>query len=117
MAQRPFRDPLTIALLKSETGVTDLQLDHVVEERHTRELAAEFSDCDNYLGVPGLELTESEKVDVRKIASSNGNQRGMQLALNIWMKKHPYRTYRSLVEMFLELHEGHLADKVCRIGK
>ena len=109
--------PLTIELLKSETGVTDQQLDHVIEERHTWQLAADFSDCDNYLGHPGLGLTESEKVDVRKIAYSIGNQKGMQLALNIWIRKHPYRTYRSLVEIFLELQEGPLADKVCRIGK
>ena len=110
---------LTIELLKSETGVTDKQLDHVIEERHTFELAAHFSDCDNYLGVPGLELTESEKVDVRTCAYTyrHGNQRGMQLALNTWIRKHPYKTHRSLVEILLELEQGDLAHKVCEIGK
>ena len=109
--------PLTIELLKSETGVTDQQLNHVIEERHTWELAAHFSDCDNYLGVPGLGLTESEKVDVKSCAYRHGNQRGMQLALNTWLRKNPFTSYGTLVTILLELQEGDLATQICRIGK
>ena len=71
----------------------------------------------SYLGVPGLGLAESERVDVTKRAFNEGNRRGMQLALNTWIRKHTYKTYRSLVEILLELEQGDLANKVCKNGK
>ena len=110
---------LTIEVLKSNTGITDKQLNRVIEERHVWQLAAHFSNCDMYLGVPGLGLTESDKVDVTNRASSQGNERGMQLALNKWMRKNPYKTYRSLIKILLELKQGNLATIVCSaaIGK
>ena len=108
---------LILDTLMEKTGITEEQLDGTVEEGHLLKLAGLFGGWEKYVGVPGLGLNEAQKADVRDTVFLGGHEKGMIKALTFWLKRNPYPSYRSLIEILLKLEEGLLAANVCNTGE
>ena len=108
---------LILDTLIEKTGITGEQLDGTVEEGHLLKLAGLFGGWEKYVGVPGLGLNEAQKADVRDAVFREGHEKGMIKALTFWLKRNPYPSYRSLIEILLKLEEGLLAANVCNTGE
>ncbi len=108
---------LTFHTLKEGTGMTDKQLCKYIDEQQCRKLAGLFGSWEKYVDTPGLGLTPSQIADVRDCALKHGNEMAMSTALRLWLNYNLFKTYRSLIEILLELNEGSLAVKLATYGK
>ncbi len=105
---------IDIDTLKQKTGVTDTQLDQRIEQEKLLSLAGLLGSYQKFVRKPGFGLTNADIADLKKIAFMNGNQLAMYEALTKWGNFTHHFTYRSLLEILISLHEGALADQVCR---
>ena len=104
---------LSLELLKTETNVSDHQLDGRVEEADLPELAACFDNTEDY--VEKLQLTPGQQTDVRAQAFVNGTQAGMKVALKCWRNRNSVEaTFRTLLLILLSLLNGDVAVRVCK---
>ena len=108
---------LTFHTLKEGTGMTDKQLCKYIDEQQCRKLAGLFGSWKKYVDTPGLGLTPSQIADVQDCALKHGNEMAMSTALRVWLNYNLFKTYRSLIEILLELNEGSLAVKLATYGK
>ncbi len=109
MATRHSQLNIDIDALKQNTGVTDTQLDQIIEKEKLLSLADLLS------SLPGFDLTKAAIADVKDCASKHGNQLAMYEVLKKWENVICDFTYRSLLEIVIRLPEGAAsADKVCR---
>ncbi len=101
------------------TGITDTQLDGRIEEGALWEIAGLLGSYEQYVGTPGFNLNAADKADLKTSADKNGNQHAMKEALTKWFNvtRADKTTYRSLVDILLELRKKSAAEKVCRIGE
>ena len=88
------------------------QLDFEIEERDIIFLAGYFDNVEYYL--ESLELTPTEKTDVRDSKHRDGTQIAMKQCLSFWRKHNPSKaTLKALLEILLKLRKEELASKVC----
>ena len=93
-------------------NISSDQLDLEIEENDVTYLAAHFDDVELYLNILGL--TNSEQVDVRKMANLSGNQVAMAKCLLLWRRHNPsVATLRTLVDVLLKLKKEDIAVKIC----
>ncbi len=108
---KPDRNP-TIAVLKSQTGVTDAQLDKELVNSDIQILAGCFSNYKAY--VDQLELDPSKQADLSRVEYTENHQGAMREALKLWKDSDPKSaTYRALVSIALKLGKGEDARNVC----
>ena len=104
---------ISIELLKTETRVTDEQLNKTVKEADLPELSAYFDNIEDY--VEKLQLTPGQQTDVRIQTFVNGTQVGMKVALKYWRNRNPAEaTFRNLLLILLSLSKGDVAVQVCK---
>ena len=93
-------------------NISSDQLDLEIEESDVTYLAAHFDDIELYLN--SLGLTNSEQVDVRRMAYLSGNQVAMAKGLLLWRQHNPsVATLRTLVDILLKLRKEDVAVKIC----
>ena len=107
---------LSLELLKTETNVSDHQLDGRVEEADLPELAACFDNTEDY--VEKLQLTTGQQTDVSEVKAKtllNRTQAGMKVALKYWRNRNPVEaTFKTLLFILLSLLKGDVAVRVCK---
>ncbi len=97
-------------LLKKEFNISDTQLGNRVEKSDVKNLALFFGNVEVYL--PGLDLHEAGKADVRTALLRDGNQIGMYTALTIWINT--YRTtFKDLISITVDACHAFVAEKIC----
>ena len=88
------------------------QLAQEIKEDDTVYLATNFDNWKYY--TLELGLTESEQVDVERIADKHGNAKGVRHCLLLWRKHNPAKaTIQELLNILLKLRKPNLAMKVC----
>ena len=88
------------------------QLTQELEEDDTAYLAANFDNWKYYTSELGL--TESEQVDVERMADKHGNAEGVRQCLILWRKHNPaIATIQELLNILLKLRKPNIAMKVC----
>ncbi len=103
---------LTMADLKSQTGVTDAQLDKELVNSDIQILAGCFGNYKTYIDQLGLDA--SKQADLLKVEYIENHQGAMREALKLWKERDPKSaTYRALVTMALKLGKGEDARNVC----
>ena len=96
----------------SDYNISSDQLDLEIEENDVTYLAAQFGDVELYLKVLGL--TNSEPVDVRRMANLHGNQIAMAECLSLWRQHNPSNaTLKTLLGILLELKKEEVARNIC----
>ncbi len=118
MAARSTNQP-DIDDLKASTSVTDAQLDSRIGEEKLWGLAGLLGNYELYVGRPGFDLNEADKADLKVCARDSGHQYAMQMAFTKWFDVTwaDMKTYRSLVNILIELRKKTLAEKVCKTGE
>ncbi len=108
-----------VGYLKARTGITDAQLDGRIEEDTLWEIAGLLGSHELYVGTPGFNLNPADKADLKTFAERNGTQYAMKEAFTKWFNvtRADKTTYRSLVDILIELRNLPAAEKVCRIGE
>lgn len=112
-----FNMAVSIDRLKLETGITELQLECRIDDNVLRRIAKEFDGWEKFVGSPGLKLSEAQKADVRDCVFLKGHEMGVVKALKFWSDEHPHKTIGDLVNVFMELDELVLAEKLCTTGE
>ena len=98
--------------MSKETGVSDTQLAVLIREEDIYNLAGCFDNVENYLDKLGL--TAGQQTEVEDLAERRGIQIAMTKALKFWCQPNPFiATYRTLLEILLNLRRGDVAVKVC----
>ncbi len=107
--------------LKQSTGITDAQLNHRIDYSRDEDklwtIAGFLDSYDFYVGRPGFDLKKIDIADLRDCAWKRNNQYAMKMAFNKWVNgTHADKpiTYRSLVDILIELDQRIDAEKVCR---
>ncbi len=108
---------VSIDRLKQETGITELQLECRIDDNVLRIIAKEFDGWEKCVGSPGLNLSEAQRADVRDCVFLKGHEMGVVKALKFWSDGHPHKTIGDLVNIFMELDELVLAEKLCTTGE
>ena len=108
---------VSIDRLKLETGITELQLECRIDDNVLRRIAKEFDGWEKFVGSPGLNLSEAQKADVRDCVFLKGHEMGVVKALKFWSDGRPHKTIGDLVNIFMELDELVLAEKLCTTGE
>ncbi len=109
--------------LKQLTGITDVQLNHRInysrDEDKLWKIAGFMGRYTNYVGRPGFGLNESDKADLRDCFLDNSHQHAMKMAFNKWLNVPNPKpiTYRSLVDILIQLRKKTIAEDVCRTGE
>ena len=104
---------LTLAALKSSTGVSDTQLDTEVIEHDLYNLAACFDNVDTY--ILKLGLLPGQQTDIKDLAFRQSTQVAMAEALKLWRAPNPLvATFRALLIILLDLKRGDVAVRVCQ---
>ncbi len=107
-----------VDFLKQVTTITDAQLDARIMEDMLFKLAGVLGNHELYVGVPGFKLNDADKADLTDKALKNGNQFAMVAAFKKWFNVSPsVVTYRSLVDILIELCRRSVAESVCEIGE
>ena len=97
-------------VLKKEFNISDTQLGNKVEKSDIKYLAPFFGNVEVYL--PGLDLHEADKADVRTALQRSGNQIGMHTALTIWINT--YRTtFKDLISITSDVRHTFVSEKIC----
>ncbi len=103
--------------LKQETGIAELQLDCKIDDNVLRIAAKYFDSWEKFVESPGLNLSEAQKADVGNCVFLKGHEIGVFKALKFWSYEQPHKTIGDLVNVFMELDELVLAEKLCKIGE
>ena len=104
---------MTLERLINDNNMSSDQLEPEIEQRETIILAGFFDNVEYYLDI--LELTPTEKTDVRESKHLHGTQIAMNKCLLLWREHNPSKaTRKALLEILLILGKEELASKVCR---
>ncbi len=106
---------LALTALKKEAKVTGTELQkEITSDNHL--LAGCFDDYNVFLSP--LDLTPSQKRDVKAVAHEFDSQSAMRKALTLWHKRNPCKaTYRALVKIALALEDKQTALNICEYAK
>ncbi len=111
--------------LKRLTGITDVQLNDRInysrDEKKLWKIAGFMGRYKNYVGKPGFDLNETDIDDLKDCAKDTDHQHAMKMAFDKWLsvpnpEPNPNPkpiTYRSLVDILIELRKKTVAEKVC----
>ena len=88
-----------------------------IDDNVLRRIAKEFDGWEKFVGSPGLKLSEAQKADVRDCVFLKGHEMGVVKALKFWSDGRPHKTIGDLVNIFMELDELVLAEKLCTTGE
>ncbi len=110
---------LNIDDIKQRTRISDAQLDRRIEGDNLWELAGLLGSYELYVGRPGFGLNEGDIADLRDCAKDNGHQYTMKKAFLKWFNvtRSDMISYRSLVNILIELRKKTVAEDVCRTGE
>ncbi len=104
--------------IKLRTGISDTQLDSRIHKDQLWELAGLLGNYELYVGTPGFGLIQADIADLRAISTRLGYQHAMVEAFKKWFNvSHDVVTYRSLINILLQLHKAAVAEAVCKTGK
>ena len=107
---------LTVEDLKREYGFNDEQLDSMITEENLYDLAGAFRHHEVYL--PKLALNPAQQTDIDNLVHKKGTQIAMAEALRLWRMPNPLAaTFKTLIEILLELKSGDVATRVCEYLK
>ncbi len=102
--------------LMDKYQLTTAQIDREIQHEDVPILAAYFDDVDHY--IDAMELSRSERSDVRLKGVVHSNHLAMIECLKIWKSKKPSQaTFRALLDMLVKLKKGAIADQVCQYLK
>ena len=105
------RKPITIETVKKKTGVTDEQLNKMIDTSDLHKLAGCFDQVGDYLDK--LRLTPIEQSEIKKMESAEGSQSAMREALRKWHDKDRYSaTYGTLINLTIELDKVNVAYNI-----
>ena len=97
-------------------NITDEQLNTEIGEENIYDLAGCFDCVDTYLDKLGL--TAGQQTQVEELAERRDVQTAMTKALKFWRQPNPLlATYRTLLQIFLDLKRGDVAVRVCQYIK
>ncbi len=98
---------LTVERIMEETGITEQQLDMVLEDCDRQSIAECFDDVAIYLDQ--FELSPADRENVRQQHTA---QAAMTAALKFWSRKNPYEaTLRKLLAIIINQKRGDTAIK------
>ena len=98
---------LTVERIMEETGITEQQLDMMLEDCDRQSIAECFDDVAIYLDQ--FELSPADKENVRQQHTA---QAAMTAALKFWSRKNPYEaTLRKLLAIIINQKRGDTAIK------
>ena len=93
--------------------INDAQLDAEIREQDLYDLAGCFDYVETYLDK--LRLNSAQQADINNLAVSRGIQIAMTQALKLWHQPNPLSaTFKSLIEILLDLRRGDVAVRVCQ---
>ena len=96
--------------------VSDEQLDTMITEEDLYDLAGAFRHHEVYL--PKLGLNPAQQTDIDDLVHKKGTQIAMAKALRMWRMPNPLAaTFKTLIEILLELKSGDVAIRVCEYLK
>ena len=99
-----------------EYDVTDEQLNTKIREEDIYDLAGYFDCVETYLDKLGL--TAGQQTDVKDLAFRCNTKIAMLEALKLWRQPKPWlATYRTLLQILLDLKRGDVAVSVCQYIK
>ena len=107
---------LSVEELMREYDVTDEQLNTKIREEDIFDLAGCFDCVETYLNKLGL--TAGQQTQVEELAERRDIQTAMTKALKFWRQPNPLSaTYRTLLQILLDLKRGDVAVKICQYVK
>ena len=96
-----------------EYRIADTQLYAKIREEDLYDLAGCFDYVETYLDK--LRLNSAQQADIHDLAARRGIQIAMTQALKLWRQPNPLSaTFKSLIEMLLDLRRGDVAVRVCQ---
>ena len=99
-----------------EYNVNDEQLSTKISEEDIFDLAGCFDCVETYLDKLGL--TAGQQTQVEDLAERRDVQTAMTKALKFWRQPKPWlATYRTLLQILLDLRRGDVAVRVCQYIK
>ena len=99
-----------------EYNITDEQLNTKIREEDIFDLAGCFDCVETYLDKLGL--TSGQQTQVEELAKTRDVQTAMTKALKFWRQPNPLSaTYRTLLQILLDLKRGDVAVRVCQCIK
>ena len=109
-------DDSGIEELKREFGISDEQLKSKIREKDIFDLAGSFDCVETYLDKLGL--TAGQQTQVKELSERRDVQTAMTKALKFWHQPKPWlATYRTLLQILLELRRGDVAERICQYIK
>lgn len=106
----------SVEILKRRHGITDVQLDCLIENPDMACLARHFGNIG--LLVSRMGLLEADETEVRS-ATSISHQEATLKCLKLWKRQNPLQaTFRALLSIVLSLGDGGTAEHICQyLGK
>ena len=99
-----------------EYNITGEQLNTKIREKDIYDLAGCFDCVETYLDKLGL--TAGQQTQVEELAERRDVQTAMTKALKFWRRPNPLSaTYRTLLQILLDLKRGDVAVRVCQYIK
>ena len=96
-----------------EYRIDETQLDTKIREEDLYDLAGCFDYVETYLDK--LRLNSAQQADIHDLAVRKGIQIAMNQALKLWRQPNPLSaTFKSLIEILLDLRRGDVAVSVCQ---
>ena len=93
--------------------IDDAQLNTEIREEEFHDLAGCFDCVETYLYRLGLDA--GQQTDIKDLAFRCNTKTAMAEALKLWRQPNPLSaTYKSLIEILLDLKRGDVAVRVCR---
>ena len=95
----PHENYTLYGTLQEKTGITNKELQKNVEKEDINNLAEHFGSWTIFVYKPGFNLSETEITDVQDMANRYNNKMAISTALRTWLKKNPWETNRSLLQI------------------